>query len=431
MGNTGEKGNMKVFVVGSGGREHALVQKLSESPQVDSIWCYPGNAGIAKIAQIPNLVAAEPRVLADFAEAQGVDLTVVGPEDFLAKGIVDIFRARGLRIFGPTKAAAQLESSKIFAKALMEKYHIPTAAHGVFTDYGSAKTYIEKVGAPIVIKADGLAAGKGVVVAETVAEALQAAKATLAGEMVGEAGRRIVVEEFLTGQEVSILALCDGSVCVPLSPSQDHKTIGEGDTGPNTGGMGAYSPVPTVDTALEKEIYDTILNPVLAALQSEGIEYTGVLYAGLMLTESGPKVIEFNCRFGDPETQAILPRLKSDLFELLVASSQGRLASLAPIEWDPRTCICVIAASKGYPGAYTTGLPITGLDNFAWRNDLHVFHAGTALASGQVVTAGGRVLGISGLGRDVNEAREHAYAALGEIDFPGMYYRQDIGWRAL
>ena len=431
MGNTGEKGSMKVFVVGSGGREHALVQKLSESPEVDSIWCYPGNAGIRGIAQIPSLVAPEPSILADFAEAQGIDLTVVGPENFLAQGIVDVFRGRGLTIFGPTKAAAQLESSKIFAKALMEKYQIPTANHSVFTDYASAKSYIERVGAPIVIKADGLAAGKGVIVAETVEEALEAAKATLSGQMVGEAGRRIVVEEFLKGQEVSILALCDGSVCVPLSPSQDHKTIGEGDTGPNTGGMGAYSPVPAVDSALEKEIYDTILSPVLAALQAEGIKYTGVLYAGLMLTESGPKVIEFNCRFGDPETQVILPRLKSDLFELLLASCQGRLASLTPIEWDARACVCVIAASKGYPGAYPRGLPIRGLENLGKCNDIRVFHAGTALSSGQIVTAGGRVLGICGLGRDVGEAREQAYTALGEIDFQGIYYRRDIGWRAL
>jgi phosphoribosylamine--glycine ligase len=422
---------MRVLVIGSGGREHALVQKLSESPLVDSIWCYPGNAGIAGVAQIPDLPASDPNTLADFAQVHKIDLTVVGPENFLAAGIVDIFRSRDLLIFGPTRAAAQLESSKIFAKALMERYQIPTATHSVFTDFAKAKAYIEKVGAPIVIKADGLAAGKGVTVAHSVSTALEAAQANLSGQMVGDAGRRIVVEEFLQGPEVSILALCDGTVCLPLAPSQDHKTIGEGDQGPNTGGMGAYSPVPVVNAALERQIFDSILTPTLAGLRAEGINYTGVLYAGLMLTESGPKVIEFNCRFGDPETQVVLPRLKTDLAELLLASCQGRLDSVEPLEWDPRACVCVIAASSGYPGSYESGLPIRGLQAAKSRSDTHVFHAGTAAQAGEVVTAGGRVLGISALGSDIQKARERAYAAMADIDFQGMYYRSDIGWRAL
>ncbi|NLJ85520.1 MAG: phosphoribosylamine--glycine ligase [Firmicutes bacterium] len=422
---------MRALVIGSGGREHALVKKLAESSLVESIWCYPGNAGIADIAKIPPLSSSSIEELVSFANANGIDLTVVGPENYLADGIVDAFRAEDLTIFGPTQAAAQLESSKIFAKDLMQKHGIPTAHHRVFTDFGEAQAYIERVGAPIVIKADGLAAGKGVTVAHDIATALEAARSTLSGQKVGEAGRRIVVEEFLSGQELSILALCDGKTCLPLTPSQDHKAIGDGDRGPNTGGMGAYSPVPVVDEALREQIFTSILSPTLRALRCEGMEYTGVLYAGLMLTESGPKVIEFNCRFGDPETQAILPRLKTDLAELLLSTCHGSLDALGPIEWDSRACICIVAASKGYPGSYETGFPIRGLEEVEDQRDVLVFHAGTAIHDGQLVTAGGRVLGVSALGSDIRSARDLAYEAIGKIDFSGMYYRKDIGWRAL
>lgn len=432
MADTGAKSDMRVLVIGGGGREHALVQKLSESPKVDAIWCFPGNAGIAQKASIPNLASAEPNTLAEFASAKGINLTVVGPEDYLAAGIVDVFRARGLAIFGPTQKAAQIESSKVFAKELMKKYAIPTAAYEVFTDFPSAKAYIQHVGAPIVIKADGLAAGKGVVVAQDIDTALTAAEATLSGDEVGEAGRRIVVEEYLSGQEVSILAVCDGVSCIPLAPSQDHKAIGEGDKGLNTGGMGAYSPVPVINQAVERKIHDSILIPTLNALRQEGIQYTGVLYAGLMLTKDGPKVIEYNCRFGDPETQVVLPRLRTDLVELLVAANQGRLSSFGSLDWDPRASVCVIAASGGYPGAYTTGFPIDGLEAAVGAlPDIYAFHAGTALRDGRIVTAGGRVVGISALGDDIQEARDKVYQAMERLRFQGMYYRRDIAWRAL
>ncbi len=431
MADTGAESHMRVLVIGEGGREHALVHKLSESPEVHAIWCHPGNAGIGQIADIPNLASPEPSALAEFALAENIGLTVVGPENYLAAGIVDLFRARGLTIFGPTQEAAQVESSKSFAKELMRKYSIPTAAYEVFTDYHRARAYIEKMGAPIVIKADGLAAGKGVIVAKDIETALRAAKSTLSGAQVGEAGHRIVVEEFLSGQEVSILVLCDGKTWVPLVPSQDHKNVGEGDQGPNTGGMGAYSPVPTVDEALEEEIYSSILVPTLDALRQEGIQYTGVLYVGLMLTETGPKVIEFNCRFGDPETQVLLPRLKTDLAQLLLAASQGQLNTYPIVEWDPRACVCVIAASHGYPGAYQSGFPISGLEEISSLNDVYVFHGGTALHEGHIVTAGGRVVGISALGDDITHARQLAYKAIECLDFHGMYYRSDIAWRAL
>lgn len=422
---------MQVLVVGSGGREHAIAWKLLQSPKVDTVWCYPGNAGMAQAARIPSLDGSDSNALAEFAEKQGIDLTVVGPEGYLAEGIVDVFRARGLRIFGPTRAAAQIESSKVFAKRLMEKYGIPTATYRAFADYQDAAAYIREMGAPIVIKADGLAAGKGVVIAQDVESALEAVRLTLSGQRVGEAGRRVVIEEFMKGQEVSILALCDGKTCVPLVPSQDHKAVGDGDQGPNTGGMGAYSPVPVVDEALQREICSSILLPVLEALHREGIVYTGVLYAGLMLTDTGPKVVEFNCRFGDPETQAVMPRLKTDLAEVLMAAAEGRLGSFPPLEWDDRACVCVIAASQGYPGFYETGFPIRGLNEVSKMPDVFVYHGATALRGEAVVTAGGRVLSISALGDSIQEARDRAYEAIAKVDYENIYYRRDIAWRAL
>jgi phosphoribosylamine--glycine ligase len=386
---------------------------------------------MAQAARIPELDNDDPNALVEFAAAEGIDLTIVGPEGYLAEGIVDAFRSRGLCIVGPSQSAAQIESSKVFAKNLMEKYGIPTAAYRVFSEYQDAKAYIEEMGAPIVIKADGLAGGKGVVVAEDVETALEAVRVTLSGQRVGEAGRRVVVEEFMEGQEVSILALCDGKTCVPLVPSQDHKAVGDGDRGPNTGGMGAYSPVPVVDEALQQKICSSILLPTLEALHKEGIVYTGVLYAGLMLTEDGPKVVEFNSRFGDPETQALLPRLKTDLAEVLLAVGEGRLGSLPPLEWDPRPCVCVIAASQGYPGPHETGFPIRGLDAVEEMEDIFVYHGATALQGDEVVTAGGRVVSISALGDDIQGARDRAYAAIEKLDFENIYYRKDIAWRAL
>ncbi|NLA59406.1 MAG: phosphoribosylamine--glycine ligase [Firmicutes bacterium] len=422
---------MQVLVVGSGGREHAIALKLLESPKVDVVWCYPGNAGMAQAARIPKLAGSDVNTLAEFAATEGIELTIVGPEGYLAEGIVDAFRSRDLCIVGPSQAAAQIESSKVFAKRLMEKYGIPTAAYRVFSEYQEAKAYIEEMGVPIVIKADGLAAGKGVVVAEDVETALEAVRVTLSGQRVGEAGRRIVVEEFMEGQEVSILALCDGKTCVPLMPSQDHKAVGDGDQGPNTGGMGAYSPVPVVDEILQQEICQSILLPTLKAIHKEGIVYTGVLYAGLMLTAAGPIVVEFNCRFGDPETQALLPRLKTDLAEVLLAIAQGRLSSLPPLEWDPRACVCVIAASHGYPGPHETGFPIRGLDVLEKMPDVFVYHGATALRGGEIVTAGGRVLGVSALGDDIQGARDRAYEAMAQVEFENIYYRRDIAWRVL
>lgn len=422
---------MKVFVIGNGGREHALVKKLQASPKVDEIWAFPGNAGIAQIASIPpledNIVA-----LADFAAKTGIDLTVVGPEAYLAAGIVDVFRDRGLTIFGPTQAAARVESSKAFAKELMQKYGIPTAAYKVFDEYEPARRYIEEKGAPLVIKADGLAAGKGVTVAPDVPTALTAARQALSGEAFGEAGRRVVIEEFMQGQEVSILALCDGQTIIPLAPAQDHKAVGEGDRGPNTGGMGAYSPVPAVDDNLTQVIYETILEPTVAGLKQEGVNYTGVLYAGLMLTDAGPRVVEFNCRFGDPETQAILPRLQSDLVDLLLATCSGTLHELPPLKWDERSCLCVIAASGGYPGSYQKGFPIAGIETAEdISDDIHIFHAGTTWKDRRLITAGGRVLGVSALGHTLKEAQELAYQAISQIHFQNIYYRRDIGKKAV
>jgi phosphoribosylamine--glycine ligase len=418
---------MKVLVVGGGGREHTLVWKLKQSPQVEKIYCAPGNGGIARDAECVPIPADEVEALAEFAQKEGIDLTVVGPEVPLVAGIRDVFEAAGLRLFGPTARAALLEGSKVFAKKVMKKYGLPTASCEVFQDPEDALKYVQKVG-PCVVKADGLAAGKGVFVARDAKEAAEAVETIMLDKAFGEAGGSVLVEELLEGEEVSVLAFTDGQVIKPLVASQDHKRAFDGDTGPNTGGMGAYSPPPIYTQELHQQVVREILEPLISGLASDGIKYQGVIYAGLMLTEQGPSVLEFNCRFGDPETQVVLPRLKTDLVAVLEAVLDERLAEV-DLEWDPRAAACVVLASGGYPGPYEKGKVIKGLDHLP--PDLLIFHAGTALSGDQLVTAGGRVLGITGFGADVREAVDRAYVGVEKIHFEGMHFRRDIAHRAL
>ncbi|OGV68458.1 MAG: phosphoribosylamine--glycine ligase [Lentisphaerae bacterium RIFOXYB12_FULL_65_16] len=415
---------MNVLVIGSGGREHALVWKLARSPQVKRVFCAPGNAGM-RDAQCVDLT--ELPALAEFAQREKIDLTVVGPEAPLCDGIVDLFRVRGLRIFGPTQAAAQLEGSKSFAKEFMRKYGIPTATAATFTEPQAALDYVRKVGAPIVIKADGLAAGKGVIVADTLDVALDGVRQCFEGAF-GDAGRRVVVEERLVGEEASILALTDGDTIVPLASSQDHKAVGDGDTGPNTGGMGAYSPAPVVTPALQRQIEETVLARFLQGCRAEKLDYRGIIYAGVMVTAQGPKVLEFNVRLGDPETQAVLVRLESDLAEAFAATAERRLASVK-LAWSPEPAVCVVMASGGYPGKYDKGHPIEGLDA-AEATGAIVFHAGTKKEGDLFVNAGGRVLGVTARGRDIRTAVANAYRAVDCIRWQGAYCRRDIAHRA-
>lgn len=417
---------LKVLVVGSGGREHALVWKLAQSPRVTKVFCAPGNAGIATQAECVPIPATDLQSLRDFALAQQVDFTVVGPEAPLAAGIADVFRAAGLRIFGPSRAAARLESSKAFAKELMAKYGIPTGRFQIFHNPKEAKAYLRQWDGPCAVKADGLAAGKGVIVAADAGEALRAVD-TLTGEH-REAAAVLVVEEFLAGEEVTVMAFTDGKTVKPMVWAQDHKRVFDGDQGPNTGGMGAYSPTGLETPALQQEICERILVPVVAALAREGTPYRGVLYAGLILTEEGPKVLEFNARFGDPECQVVLPRLQTDLVEILEAVENGVLADLN-ITWAEDAAVCVVLASGGYPGPYRTGYPITGLE--ALPEGVTAFHAGTAMREDQIVTAGGRVLGITALGPTLPEAVAQAYRGVEAVRFTGCHYRRDIAWRAL
>ena len=421
---------MKILVVGSGGREHALVWKLRQSPRVTKIFCAPGNAGISALATCVKISATAIGALADFARAEGIDLTVVGPEVPLALGIVDHFEEKGLRVFGPRRNAATLEGSKVFMKDLLEKYHIPSAFYATFTDREEALRYIEKQAAPLVVKTDGLAAGKGVVVARTIAEAKAAVDLFMKEKAFGEAGSRVVVEEFLRGEEASFLAFTDGETVLPLPTSQDHKAIFDGDKGPNTGGMGAYSPAPVVTEPLHRQVMETVMLPTVKGLAAEGCPYKGVLYAGLMIDNGVVKVLEFNCRFGDPEAQPLLMRLKTDLVEVMEAVIDGRLADIA-LEIDPRPTVCVVMAAGGYPGKYENGKPIEGLAKAGQHQDVVVFHAGTAVKGDAVVTNGGRVLGVTAIGDTLQEAIGKAYKAAEEISWDGCYYRRDIGRKAL
>ncbi|MEM1230855.1 MAG: phosphoribosylamine--glycine ligase [Pseudomonadota bacterium] len=422
---------MKVLVIGSGGREHALAWKLAASPAVTQVFVAPGNAGTAAEPFCENL-AIDPldlAGLASFAQSEQIALTVVGPEAPLVAGIRDYFDARGLPCFGPSQGAAQLEGSKAFAKAFLQRHEIPTASHAVFTDVKPALAYLERQGAPIVVKADGLAAGKGVVVARTLEQAQQAVRDMLADNAFGEAGHRVVIEEFIAGEEVSFICLCDGERAVPFATSQDHKARDDGDQGPNTGGMGAYSPAPLVDEQLHERIMSDVIEPTLAGMRADGHPYQGFLYAGLMVTDTGaPKVIEFNCRFGDPEAQPIMLRLRSDLFQACWAAIGDGLEEVT-LEFDERVALGVVLAARGYPGAYGKGMEIRSLPEDA--TDARVFHAGTARRGDQLVTSGGRVLCAVGLGEDVRAAQARAYEAVAQVDFDDAYFRRDIGFRAL
>lgn len=419
---------MKVLVIGSGGREHALVWKIGQSPKVDKIYCAPGNAGIAQQAECVAIKADNLDGLLAFAQQNQIDLTVVGPEVPLTMGIVDKFQAQGLKIFGPSGKAAEIEGSKTFAKDLMAKYNIPTAKYGAFTDATEAKAFLDTVGLPCVVKADGLAAGKGVLICETKAEAEEAIADILVDNKFGSAGSRVVVEEFLTGQEVSMLAFTDGKTVVPMVSSQDHKRIWDGDKGLNTGGMGAYSPAPVYTADIHEVVVPQVLEATVKAMETEGRSFSGILYAGLMLTADGPKVLEFNARFGDPETQAVLPRLKSDLVDIFLAIIDGRLNEM-DIQWYEEAAVCVVMASGGYPETSEKGQVITGLAEAAATGAI-VFHAGTKENDGNIVTNGGRVLGISALGNDIAQAIANAYRGVEQIKFENMQYRTDIGKKA-
>jgi len=425
---------MKVLVVGSGGREHAICWKIAQSKKVDELYCAPGNGGIARIATLVDIGSDDIEGLLKFAKSKDIGLTVVGPEAPLVKGIVDVFEKGGLRIFGPGRRASMLEGSKIFAKEMMKKWNIPTADFKVFDDYKKARDYVEEKELPLVIKADGLAAGKGVSVCCTRDEALKALEEAMVNKKFGAAGERVVVEDCLEGEEASIIVISDGKNVVPLATSQDHKRALDGDKGQNTGGMGAYSPAPVVTPELEHKIMDEIIMPMIKGMAGEGLPYKGVLYAGIMVTSDGPKTLEFNVRFGDPETQAVFPRLKSDLVDLIERSIDGGLKGSVP-SWDKGSCVCVVMASGGYPGKYEKGKEVKGLDKAEKIKDAVVFHAGTKSMSeagrGKIMTSGGRVLGVTGLGETVKLAIEKAYEGVSAIRFDKMHYRRDIGKRAL
>lgn len=421
---------MKILVIGSGGREHALVWKINQSPQVSKIYCAPGNAGISNIAQCIAIGPDQISELADFAQKTKIDLTVVGPELSLSLGIVDEFNQRGLKIFGPTKTATEIESSKVFSKYMMKKYNIPTADYRAFTEHEEAQAYLQKKEFPQVIKADGLAAGKGVFIVRDLREAEDALYAIMDQKVFGEAGSRIISEDFLEGEEVSVLAFSDGENVIPMAASQDHKKIYDNDRGPNTGGMGAYSPVPFYGEDSKNEVLIKILKPIIRGLKKEGREYKGVIYAGLVFTEKGIKVLEFNARFGDPETQVLLPRLETDIVEIFKAVIEGHLSKI-DIKWKNKPAVCVIAASGGYPAKYQKGKIISGLKKLENKDDIYVFHAGTKYKNREIITSGGRVMGITAWAEDIGKAQKRAYDGIEKIYFEDMYYRKDIAQKAI
>jgi phosphoribosylamine--glycine ligase len=426
---------MKILVIGSGGREHCLVWKLAQSPLVDKIYCAPGNGGTAQIAQNVDISSEEIWRLVNFATEENIALTVVGPESPLAAGIVDRFEENGLKVFGPRRDLALLEGSKVFAKEQMRKYGIPTAEFEIFDNPEKAKEYIKSKGAPLVVKADGLAGGKGVIVCRAREEAFGALDLIMVDKIFGDAGKRIVVEDCLDGEEASILIFTDGETIIPMVPSQDHKRINDGDKGPNTGGMGAYAPAPVVNDQLLKKIIDRVFRPLIEGMKAEGRVYKGILYGGLMIKDGEPMVLEYNVRFGDPELQAVLPKLKSDLVDIMLKTIDNKLSE-CELDWDNRACLCVVLASGGYPGTYEKEKEITGLDKLEGREDIWAFHAGTRLIStstegNKFLTTGGRVLNIVGLADTIKEAQQKVYEAIKSIHFDKMYYRKDIGYKAL
>ncbi len=423
---------MRILLIGGGGREHALAWKLVQSPKVEKLYAAPGNPGMALLpnCECINLNVDDLEGVADYAEEKSIDLTVVGPEAPLVAGLADVFKRRGLPVFGPSKAAAQLEGSKAFSKELMAKYNIPTAFFKICEDIETAKAYVEEKGAPIVVKADGLAAGKGVVVAMTKAEALEAIDEMMGDHKFGAAGARLVLEEYMEGEEASLLAFTDGKTVVPMIAAQDHKRVFDGDEGPNTGGMGTYAPAPVMTDILRLKATELILKPVVEAMAKEGTPYQGCLYAGLMIKGDSVKVVEFNCRFGDPETQVVLPLLDGDLAEIMLACATGTLDK-AEVAWHDKAAVCVVMASGGYPESYEKGKEITGLTAAEEDKDVVVFHAGTKEAEGKIVTSGGRVLGVTAVDSSIKAARDRAYSAVEKISFEKNFYRKDIAWRAL
>jgi len=420
---------MKILVVGSGGREHALVWKIAQASKVEKIYCAPGNGGISKIAECIDIKAEDIQALVDFASKNEIDLSIIGPEAPLALGIVDEFQSRGLKVFGPTKVASQLESSKIFAKKIMQKYNVPTAGFEVFDDAQKAREYIKEANRPLVIKADGLCAGKGVFVCQTHEEQVHAINTILEDNVFGKAGSKIMIEEMLEGEEASIIVISDQEHVISMASSQDHKRIFDEDKGPNTGGMGAYSPAPIITDGLLKQIERDVIIPMIRGMKAQGMPFCGVLYAGMMITQTGPKVLEFNVRFGDPETQAILPRLKTDIVEIFEAAVTGKLDQITPV-WDDRACVCVVLASGGYPAKYDKAKIIEGLDDAA-SSDVVIFHAGTKKEGDTILTNAGRVLGVTGLGADIGKAIEVTYDAVEKIKFDRIFFRRDIGKKAL
>src|SRR5512133_2531204 len=421
---------MKILVIGGGGREHALVWKIAQSPLVTKLYCAPGNPGTASLAEnLPIAVDQLDKLLA-FAYENKIDLTVVGPEQPLSLGIVDLFESHGLKVFGPSQKAAFIEGSKAFSKDLMQKYNVPTAAYGVFTDQSEAEAFITRTGAPIVVKADGLAAGKGVIIAQTCEEAIAAVRDMLSGNAFGSAGARVVIEEFLTGEEASFLVITDGKNIIPLASAQDHKAVFDGDLGPNTGGMGAYSPAPVVTPEIHEIAMQQVIRPTVDGMAAEGRPYRGVLYAGLMVKDGQVKTLEFNARFGDPECQPLLMRMKSDIVPVLMAVADGDISGIE-IEWHDMASVCVVMAAAGYPGDYSKGDEISGLDAAAEIDDLFVFHAGTGENGGRFVTSGGRVLGVTGRGTTVADAIRKAYEGVAVIRWKGVHFRSDIGKKAM